>query len=70
MDGQEDLKKFRLRLEKFKIDEFKSLFTFYYSGFNIRSTDFNASLGLEQTKKNSQNFKNKEKKIIKNINQI
>ena len=45
-------KKFRLRLEKkFKIDEFKSLFTFYYSGFNIRSTDFNASLGLEQTKK-------------------
>ena len=45
-------KKFRLKLEKkFKVDEFKSLFTFYYSGFNIRSTDFNASLGLEQTKK-------------------
>ncbi len=45
-------KKFRLNLEKkFKIDEFKSLFTFYYSGFNVRSTDLNASLGLEQLKK-------------------
>ena len=45
-------KKFRLNLEKkFKIDEFKSLFTFYYSGFNVRSTDLNASLGIEQLKK-------------------
>ena len=45
-------KNFRLNLEKkFKIDEFKSLFTFYYSGFNIRSTDFNASIGIEQMKK-------------------
>tara|TARA_B110000483_G_C18164333_1_gene530571 strand:+ start:126 stop:1298 length:1173 start_codon:yes stop_codon:yes gene_type:complete len=45
-------KKFRLNLEKkFKVDEFKSLFTFYYSGFNIRSTDFNASIGIEQMNK-------------------
>ena len=55
-------KKFRLKLEKkYKVDEFKSLFTFYYSGFNIRSTDFNASLGLEQIKKINKISKIREK---------
>ena len=45
-------KKFRLKLEKkYKVDEFKSLYTFYYSGLNIRSTDFNANIGIEQLKK-------------------
>ncbi len=45
-------KKFKSKLEnKYKIDEFKSLFTFYYSGFNFRSSDLNAQLGLEQLKK-------------------
>ena len=44
-------KRYKKQLEKkYKIDEFKSLFTFYYSGFNIRSTDFNARLGIEQLK--------------------
>lgn len=44
--------KYKNRLEKkYKIDEFSSLFTFYYSGFNIRSSDLNARLGLEQLKK-------------------
>ena len=48
-------KKFKKLLEKkFKIDEFKSLYTFYYSGLNIRSTDFNAELGLNQIKKINQ----------------
>lgn len=43
---------FKKKLEKkFKIDEFKSLYTFYYSGFNIRSTDFNATIGINQLKK-------------------
>ena len=37
--------------KKYKIDEFKSLYTFYYSGFNIRSSDFNANLGINQLKK-------------------
>ena len=45
-------KKFKLKLEnKYKIDEFRSLFTFFYSGFNFRSSDFNAQLGIEQLKK-------------------
>ena len=43
---------FKRKLEKkFKIDEFKSLYTFYYSGLNVRSTDFNANIGLSQLKK-------------------
>ena len=52
MVGLEICKKFRLSLEsKHKVDEFKSLFTFYYSGFNMRLSDFNASIGLNQLKK-------------------
>ena len=43
---------FKKNLEKkFKIDEFKSLYTFYFSGLNVRSTDFNANIGLRQLKK-------------------
>ena len=45
-------KNYRKKLEKkFKINEFESLYTFYYSGFNIRSTDLNATLGVNQLKK-------------------
>ena len=45
-------KSFKLNLEKKnKVNSFKSLFTFYYSGFNIRSTDFNANIGLGQMDK-------------------
>ena len=59
-------KKFRLNLEKkFKIDEFKSLFTFYYSGFNIRSTDFNACIGIEQIKKIYQIAKIRQKNFLR-----
>ena len=43
---------FRRKLEKkYKVDEFKSLYTFYYSGLNVRSTDLNAALGIKQLKK-------------------
>ena len=45
-------KKYKLNLEKkFKVDKFKSLFTFYYSGFNVRSSDFNANIGIGQLNK-------------------
>ena len=45
-------KNFKNKLEKkYNIDEFKSFFTFYFSGFNIRSSDLNARLGIEQIKK-------------------
>ena len=52
MAGQETPKSFKNKLEKkFGVDEFKSLYTFYYSGLNIRSTDFNANIGIRQLKK-------------------
>jgi CDP-4-dehydro-6-deoxyglucose reductase, E1 len=34
-----------------EIDEFRNLYTFYNSGYNLRSTDLNAFLGLSQIKK-------------------
>tara|TARA_Y100000590_G_scaffold467800_1_gene648040 strand:- start:65 stop:1237 length:1173 start_codon:yes stop_codon:yes gene_type:complete len=37
--------------KKYKIDEVRSLYSFYYSGFNLRSTDLNAFIGLQQIKK-------------------
>lgn len=36
---------------KFKIDPFDSLYTFYYPGYNFRSTDLNAFLGISQLEK-------------------
>lgn len=38
-------------LKEYKVDEFRNLYTFYYSGYNLRSTDLNAFLGLGQLKK-------------------
>ena len=40
----------KLRNE-WEIDEYNSLYTFYYSGFNVRSTDLQAFIGLEQLNK-------------------
>ena len=37
--------------KKYNIDEVRSLYAFYYSGFNLRSTDLNAFIGIEQIKK-------------------
>lgn len=36
---------------KYNIDEVRSLYTFYYSGFNLRSTEINAKLGISQIRK-------------------
>ena len=67
-------KSYKFKLEKkHNIDEFTSLFTFYYTGFNIRSTDFNANIGIKQLKKikkiatkRNQNF-NRYKKNLKDF---
>lgn len=37
--------------DKYKIDDFNSLYTFYYPGFNFRSTDLQAFIGLTQVDK-------------------
>jgi CDP-6-deoxy-D-xylo-4-hexulose-3-dehydrase len=43
-------KQIKLR-KKYNVDNFRSLYTFYYPGFNIRSTDLQAFIGLNQLKK-------------------
>jgi CDP-6-deoxy-D-xylo-4-hexulose-3-dehydrase len=42
-----ELKKQELR-EKYDINNFRALYTFYYPGFNLRSTDLQAFLGIDQ----------------------
>ena len=37
--------------EKYKIGDFRSLYTFYYPGFNLRATDLQAFIGLNQMEK-------------------
>ncbi len=38
-------------IKKYRIDDFHKPFTFFVPGFNVRSTDLNAFLGIEQMKK-------------------
>jgi CDP-6-deoxy-D-xylo-4-hexulose-3-dehydrase len=44
-EKQESLRK------QYKIDDFRSLYTFYYPGFNLRATDLQAFIGLGQLEK-------------------
>ena len=48
-DWPEDYK--RQMRKKFNISDFDSLYTFYYPGFNVRSTDLQAFLGITQIDK-------------------
>lgn len=58
--------------EGFDIDEFKDLYTFYFPGFNLRSTDLQAFIGIQQMDKIERNVKLRERnynlyqKLIKN----
>jgi CDP-6-deoxy-D-xylo-4-hexulose-3-dehydrase len=36
---------------KYNIDDFRNLYTFYYPGFNLRSTDLQAFIGIKQLNK-------------------
>ena len=38
-------------IDKYDISDFRSLYTFYYPGFNLRSTDLQSFIGLSQLKK-------------------
>ncbi len=56
--------------KKWKIDKFNSLYTFYISGYNLRSTNLQAFLGINQLKKlkyyikiRNRNFKFYQKKL-------
>lgn len=37
--------------ERYQIDSFRNMYTFYYPGFNCRSTDLQAFIGLQQIEK-------------------
>jgi CDP-6-deoxy-D-xylo-4-hexulose-3-dehydrase len=61
-------------LKKYNISEFKSLYTFYYPGFNLRSTDLQAFIGINQLnkldniiKKRNENYKLYNSLISNNI---
>jgi CDP-6-deoxy-D-xylo-4-hexulose-3-dehydrase len=45
---EEESKKLK---KEHNVDSFNDLYTFYYTGFNVRSTDLQAFLGIEQLKK-------------------
>jgi CDP-6-deoxy-D-xylo-4-hexulose-3-dehydrase len=50
--GRDLMLRYKLSLQKkYNIDDIRDLYTFYYPGFNLRSSDLNAFLGIEQLKK-------------------
>ena len=60
-------------MKQYKLNEFENLYTFYNSGFNIRSTDLNAFIGINQMKKIDRVIKTRNKnyqlykKLLKNF---
>lgn len=46
--------------KKHHVDDFHEKFTFYYPGFNVRATDINAFLGLEQLKRLDETVRKRE----------
>lgn len=46
-----DLKTRSALMRRYRIDDFHEPFTFFVPGFNVRSTDLNAFLGIDQMKK-------------------
>lgn len=56
--------------KKYKIDDFRSLYTFYYPGFNLRSTDLQAFLGISQIEKINQIIESRNNNYLKYQNEI
>jgi CDP-6-deoxy-D-xylo-4-hexulose-3-dehydrase len=56
--------------EKYNIDNFKSLYTFYYPGFNLRSTDLQAFIGIQQMNKIDEIVKSRNENYLKYKNEI
>jgi len=51
-------------IKKYDISDFRSLYTFYYPGFNLRSTDLQAFLGLNQLKKLDNGIEQRNKNFL------
>lgn len=56
--------------EKYGVDKFRSLYTFYYPGFNLRSTDLQSYIGLGQLEKLDMIVENRNKNFIRYKNEI
>lgn len=56
--------------EKYNINEFRAFYTFYYPGFNLRSTDLQAFIGLSQLKKLDTIVENRHKNYLKYKSEI
>jgi CDP-6-deoxy-D-xylo-4-hexulose-3-dehydrase len=56
--------------EKYNINEFRAFYTFYYPGFNLRSTDLQAFIGLSQLKKLDVIVENRHKNYLKYKSEI
>jgi len=56
--------------KKYSVDKFRSLYTFYYPGFNLRSTDLQAYIGLGQLEKLDMIVENRNKNFIRYKNEI
>ena len=56
--------------EKYNIDSFRSLYTFYYPGFNLRATDLQAFIGLNQLEKLTTIVENRYKNYVRYKNEI
>lgn len=67
-DRDLDIKRQNELRDKWNVDDFSALYTFYVPGFNVRSTDLQATLGIEQLKKvdNMIDIRNKNFNIFKN----
>jgi CDP-6-deoxy-D-xylo-4-hexulose-3-dehydrase len=55
---------------KYDVDNFRSLYTFYYPGFNLRSTDLQAFIGLGQMNKLSTIVENRNKNYERYMSEI
>ena len=51
--------------KKYNIDSFRSLYTFYYPGFNLRATDLQAFIGLNQLEKLTTIVENRYKNYLR-----
>jgi CDP-6-deoxy-D-xylo-4-hexulose-3-dehydrase len=56
--------------KKYNVDHFRSLYTFYYPGFNLRATDLQAFIGLNQMEKLTKIVDNRYKNYIRYKNEI
>jgi CDP-6-deoxy-D-xylo-4-hexulose-3-dehydrase len=56
--------------KKYNVDSFRSLYTFYYPGFNLRATDLQAFIGLNQLEKLSTIVENRYKNYLRYKNEI